>query len=162
MFVLAAEGLLSHTLNRGFSVLNFSVEDLEQIEIVRIPLESLALFQARERIEPNGISRLKEVKEQLCKLYGAGNRQGSLRSEIEFHSSIWEMSGNAWLVASLRRIMIPSFTYGTALRMNRPDLTPELMDELHSLYTDYLERTSVHTAEDCVRLHVGLPANLSS
>jgi len=159
MFVLVAEGLLSHTLNRGFSVLNFSAEDLEQIEVVRIPLESLALSQAREKMTAQSISRLKEIKSQLSTFYGAADREGSLRSEIEFHSSIWEMSGNTWLVASLKRIMIPSFTYGTAFRMNRPDLTPEIMDQLHGLYTDYLERRSPHTAEQCVRLHVGLPAS---
>jgi DNA-binding GntR family transcriptional regulator len=158
MFVLAAEGLLSHTLNRGFSVLNFSAEDLEQIERVRIPLESLALAEARGRVTPADIAHLKGVKAELCRLYETGDRQGSLRSEIEFHGSIWEMSGNEWLVASLRRVMIPSFTYGTAFRMNRPDLTPEIMDRLHGLYTDYLEGLSPHTAEECVRLHVGLPA----
>ena len=158
MFVLAAEGLLNHTLNRGFSVLNFSAEDLEQIERVRVPLESLALAEARVRVTPQEVIRLKAVKAELCRLYEAGDRQGSLRSEIDFHSSIWEMSGNAWLVASLRRIMIPSFTYGTAFRMSRPDLTPEMMDRLHGLYTDYLEGAGPHTAEECVRLHVGLPA----
>lgn len=158
MFVLVAEGLLNHTLNRGFSVLNFSAEDLEKIERVRVPLESLALSAARERVTPAGIEQLKEIKANLCRLYEAGDRQGSLRSEIDFHGSIWEMSGNPWLVASLRRIMIPSFTYGTAFRMNRPDLTPAIMDQLHSLYIDYLEGVSPHTAEECVRLHVGLPA----
>jgi DNA-binding GntR family transcriptional regulator len=161
LFVLAAEGLLIHKRNRGFSVLNFSAEDLEQIERVRIPLESLALAEARDKITPAGITRLKAVKAELCRLYGAGDRQGTLRSEIDFHSSIWEMSGNPWLVASLRRIMIPGFTYGTAFRMNRPDLTPEIMDRLHGLFTDYLEGVIPHSAEECVRLHVGPPATSS-
>ncbi len=159
MFFLAAEGLLSHTLNRGFSVLNFSAEDLEQIERVRVPLESLALAEARRKVTPADVARLGGVKAELCRLYGAGDRQGSLRAEIEFHSSIWELSGNPWLVASLRRVMIPSFTYGTAFRMSRPDLTPEIMDRLHGLYTDYLEGASPHTAEECVLLHVGLRPN---
>ena len=159
MFVLAAEGLLNHTLNRGFSVLNFTAEDLEAIEGVRIPLESLALAKARARVTPAGIELLKEVKTSLAKLYAQGDLQGALRAEIDFHSSIWEMSGNAWLVASLKRIMIPSFTYGTAFRMGRPDLTPALMEQLHALYVDYLEGVSPHTAEQCVRLHLGLPAN---
>jgi DNA-binding GntR family transcriptional regulator len=159
MFVLAAEGLLNHTLNRGFSVLDFRLDDLEKIETVRVPLESLALSAARERADADGIRHLQEIKENLCRLYERGDRQGSLRAEIDFHSSIWEMSGNPWLVASLRRIMIPSFTYGTALRMNRPDLTPQIMDNLHSLYVDYLEGSSPHSAEACVRLHVGLPVS---
>jgi DNA-binding GntR family transcriptional regulator len=158
MFALAAEGLLSHTLNRGFSVLDFSAEDLGQIETVRVPLESLALTTARLRVTPADVELLKEIKANLCRLYGAGDRQGSLRAEIDFHGTIWEMSGNPWLVASLRRIMIPCFTYGTAFGMNRPDLTPELMDNLHGLYTDYLEGVSRYSAEGCVRLHVGLPA----
>jgi len=157
LFVLVAEGLLNHTLNRGFSVLNFSADDLEQIERVRIPLESLALSGARAKVTPADIELLKEIKTSLANLYERGDRQGALRSEIDFHGSIWEMSGNPWLVASLRRIMIPSFTYGTAFRMSRPDLTPALLDQLHTLYINYLEGVSPHTAEECVRLHIGLP-----
>src|SRR4051794_20152871 len=37
MLILAEEGLLTHTQNRGFSVLNFTAEDLAHIERVRVP-----------------------------------------------------------------------------------------------------------------------------
>lgn len=157
MLVLAGEGLLTHTQNRGFSVLSFTEDDLLKIDNVRLPLESLALAQAREHAAPADIERLRAVKENLCRLFEAGDKSGRLHAEFEFHSIIWELSGNQWLVASLKRIMIPSFTYGTAFRMNRPDLSAEVLNRLHNSYIEYLEGTSSHSAEECVRLHIGLP-----
>ena len=157
MLVLAAEGLLNHAQNRGFSVLNFTVDDLIQIERVRLPLESLALVGAREKATARDFERLRAMKDNLDRLFEAGDQDGRMHAEIEFHATIWELSGNPWLVASLKRIMIPSFTYGTALRMNRPDLSRELLDQLHDLYIEFLEGTTKHTAEECVRRHIGMP-----
>ena len=157
MLVLAAEGLLNHTQNRGFSVLNFTAEDLADIEKVRIPLESLALLGGRENVTLQELARLRAIRDKLSKSFEDGDHYGRWLCEIEFHSAIWELSGNSWLVASLKRIMIPSYTYGTAFRMNRPDLSGKLLHQLHSLYIEFLEGSSSHTAEECVRLHIGLP-----
>ena len=154
MLVLAEEGLLTHTHNRGFSVLNFTAHDLEQIEAVRVPLESLALSAAREHVTEQGLNRLAQAKTELIRSFEAGQHAGRIHAEVEFHTTIWAMSGNPWLVASLKRVMIPSFTYGTAFRMNRPDLTAELLDELHTIYIDYLRGSGGRTAELCVRLHL--------
>ena len=158
MLVLVADGLLCHTQNRGFSVLDFSATDLRQIEAVRIPLESLALESAREHAGPADMETLDRSKDELCRLFAEGDLQGSLRGEVGFHGAIWELSGNPWLVSTLKRIMIPSFTFGTALRMTRPDLSASVLDDLHSLYIRYLKGDTVCSAEECVRLHLGMPS----
>lgn len=158
MLVLASEGLLCHTQNRGFYVLNFTADDLIQIDKVRCPLESLALLSARQNVTVEDLDHLKAIKDNLGRAFEQGDQYERWRSEIEFHNTIWELSGNPWLVAVLKRVMIPSFTYGTALRMERRDLSRELLDQLHNLYIEFLEGASTHTAEECVRLHIGLPA----
>src|SRR6478735_3441645 len=43
LLVLVQEGLLTHSPNRGFSVINFTAEDLREISEVRVPLEATAL-----------------------------------------------------------------------------------------------------------------------
>jgi DNA-binding GntR family transcriptional regulator len=158
LLVMAGEGLLVHKQNRGFFVLNFTEADLGKIEEVRLPLESLALANARARAAEADLIHLSEVKTRLARAFDSGDRFGRLQSEFEFHGYIWELSGNPWLVASLKRIMFPSFTYGTAFRMNRPGLSGEMLARLHDLYIEFLAGTSPHTAEECVRLHIGLPA----
>lgn len=157
MLIMAEEGLLTHTQNRGFSVLNFTVDDLTQIERVRVPLESLALAIARERITPRDLDRLAGLKDELARAFDRGDHHVCVRSEIDFHSAIWELSGNPWLMASLKRIMIPCFTYGTACRMSSPDLSGATLARLHEIYLEYLSGSSDRTAEDCVRSHLSLP-----
>jgi DNA-binding GntR family transcriptional regulator len=76
-------------------------------------------------------------------------------AELEFHSAVWDASGNEWLAVSLRRVMVPYFTYSLALSMNRPDLSRELIHVQHTMYIDYLEGTIDRTAESCVRFHAG-------
>lgn len=154
MLTLAEEGLLTHTQNRGFSVLNFTARDLAQIEQVRVPLESLALAASRERITGRDFERLVTHKDAIVAAMEAGDGVACVRAEVEFHTAIWVLSGNPWLVAPLKRVMIPSFSYGTAFRMSRPDLTGEILDGLHSLYIDYLSGTGDRTAEECVRIHI--------
>ena len=153
MLILAEEGLLTHTQNRGFSVLNFTARDLEQVEQVRIPLESLALAASREHVTGRDLERLVTHKDAIVAALEAGDGVAGVRAEVEFHTAIWVLSGNPWLVAPLKRVMIPSFSYGTAFRMSRPDLSGEILDGLHSLYIDFLRGTGDRTAEECVRLH---------
>ncbi len=154
MLVLAGEGLLTHTQNRGFSVLHFTARDLEQIERVRLSLESLALAASREHVTGRDLERLVALKNPIVAAFDVGDGVARVRAEVEFHTAIWTLSGDPWLLAPLKRVMIPSFSYGTAFRMNHPDLTGEILDELHSLYIDYLRGTSDRTAEECVRIHI--------
>lgn len=156
MLVLAAEGLLNHAQNRGFTVLNFTEEDQRQIESVRLPLETLALSEAKQKVTTRDIGRLKAFKDNLVQLFEAEDNYGRMHAEVEFHSAICELAGNPWLIASLKRVLIPAFTYGTAFHMNQPDLSGKTLNDLHNLYIDFLEGSSSRTAEECVRLHTGL------
>lgn len=155
LLILAEEGLLTHAQNRGFSVLNFTPEDLAQIEQVRLPLESLALAAARPRATPAELDRLTALKDEMAEAFARGDRVACLHCEVEFHGTIWTMSGNPWLVASLKRVMIPSFTYGTAFHMDSPDLSRTRLEQLHEIYIEYLRGSNDRTAQECVRIHMG-------
>ena len=50
LLVLAQEGLVSHSQNYGFSVLEFNELDRTEVQQVRLPLEVLALELARRNI----------------------------------------------------------------------------------------------------------------
>jgi len=72
-----------------------------------------------------------------------------------FHTKIWELGGNPWLVSALRRIMAPYFAFSMAYKVNNPNLTYALMHERHNLYIDYLRGMTSKSAEECVRFHLG-------
>jgi len=154
LLTLVSEGMLVHSPNRGFAVLDFTVRDLEQTEAVRLALEPLALQACRACATLDDLSRLTRIKSELVRAYTAGQKFECVSAELQFHQSIWQMSANPWLCASLERVMIPAFTYGAAFRMARPDLTAEWMDTIHQIYIDFVSGAGSLSAEDCVRTHL--------
>jgi DNA-binding GntR family transcriptional regulator len=156
LLTLASEGLLIYNPNRGFAVLSFSVEDIEQIEIVRLALEPLALAASREHASGDDLAQLRELKSELVCAFRAEQQLECVSAELAFHRSIWQLSSNPWLTAGLQRVMMPAFTYGAAFRMTRPNLTAEWMDTIHQLYIDYISGIAAQSAEACVRIHLGL------
>ena len=156
LLVLAQEGLVSHSQNYGFSVLNFTEQDREEIQQVRLPLEMLALDMARQRISDTDIRQLTHLKNAIVAAYTTGNVIDCTQADLDFHSLIWERSGNTRLVASLRNLMVPYFAYGSAFKLSRPDLSAELLDAQHKSYIDFLSGSSKQAAEECVRFHSGL------
>lgn len=158
LLTLAKEGLLVHSPNRGFRVLEFSAGDLEQIEAVRGALEPLALAAGRNYLTAEDARRLTSLKEELVQAFSAGRHDRCVAAEVQFHGLVWQLSNNPWLVASLERVMIPGFTYGAAFRMTKPDLSAGSMDRLHQMYIEYLKGADEFSAEECVRLHLNPPA----
>ena len=55
--------------------------------------------------------------------------------------------GNKRLFSSLRNLMVPYFAYGSAFRMSRPDLTPELLDGSTGVLSELLSGASDQTAD---------------
>ena len=156
LLVLAEEGLLTHSQNRGFSVLRFTPEDRTHIDEVRLLLECRALERARERATPADLAELQRLKNALVELFREGELPARDAAEITFHGYIWELSGNPWLVSSLKQAMIPYFTYSRAIGVVRGDLAPGLAAARHQLYVDYIAGRSRRSAEACVRFHLGM------
>ena len=157
LLVLVEEGLLTHSPNRGFSVIDLSAEDKEHIAELRLMLESRALERGRERVTPADLKRLGEMKDELVNLFQDSERPARDAMEIAFHGYVWELSGNPWLVNALKRTMMPLFLFGRYLGISRASMDVALADQQHQLYIDYLARKTNRTAEQCVRFHLGLP-----
>lgn len=158
LLVLAEEGLVTHALNRGFSVLKFTAKDRAEIDEVRLPLETLALESARGRVTADEIEKLTRLKDEVMTLFLDRQHPARDSAEMAFHSLIWHKSGNVWLESSLKRIMIPYFTYSRFLpAINRREVNADLVAEQHQRYIDYVRGESPFSAEDCVRFHLHLP-----
>lgn len=153
LLILSQEGLVTHTQNRGFSVLRISMRDFGQIDQVREPLEALALGLARERISTESLRHLERLKNRLLKAVSSGQFRESTRLDLEFHNLIAEKSGNPWLEESLRRLMVPYFAFMIAFWTKPEQLTVQMMTEEHDLYCDYLKGTTSKSAQECVQFH---------
>lgn len=156
LLVLAQEGLVSHSQNYGFSVLEFNEHDRGEVQQVRLPLEILALELAIPNVTPTDLRTLDTITEQMTKAYREARYVECTQADLDFHSLVWERTGNTRLFTALRNLMVPYFAYGSAFRMSRPDLTADLLDEQHRSFIRILSGSSDQTAEQCVRFHLGL------
>jgi DNA-binding GntR family transcriptional regulator len=155
LLILAQEGLVTHQQNRGFSVIEFTDRDQQEIQKIRLPLESMALELAKPNISSDDLDLLRKYKDELIAAHRDERTDAMVPAELQFHRYIWEKSGNVWLCMTLRRVLVPFFTFAVALHMNRPDLSLELLERQHSLYIDYLADATEMSALGCVQVHVG-------
>lgn len=154
LLVLAEEGLVVHLQNRGFSVLRFSWQDAQQVQQVRLPLETLALDLARTRLSRDDLQQLESLSLELCRRFESREVVEATRCDSDFHQLIWERSENPRLVASLRTLMTPYFAYGTAFQLSRPDLSTQLLRQQHEMYLGFLRGSLAVTAAECVKFHI--------
>ena len=156
LLVLAQEGLVSHSQNHGFSVLEFDEHDRAEVQLVRLPLEILALELAKPNMAASDVHQLEALNARMVEAYGDRRYVECTQADLDFHSRVWERSRNNRLLVSLRNLMVPYFAYGSAFRMSRPDLTVELLKLQHDWMIDFLKGGSSRTADECVRFHLGL------
>lgn len=156
LLILAEEGLIVHAHNRGFRVPELKERDIEQIAQARLPLETLALELAREHTSPSAIKELNRLSASLLEEFRRGGISVCARADLAFHQRIWELSGNPWLLAALRRICAPYFAYVAAFRLGRQDQSEQLMEEMHRRYIEYLSGNSQQSAQECVAFHLAL------
>ena len=156
LLVLVQEGLLTHSPNRGFSVVEFDQTDFKEINEVRLPLESTALRLARPNISGSNLARLAELKNRMVDSYAAMELLICSQADMAFHSLIWERTANGRMATTLKTLLAPFFAYGSLFNIGRPELTPELLEEEHESFIQFLKGESGQTAEECVRFHLGM------
>jgi DNA-binding GntR family transcriptional regulator len=155
LLVLVQEGLVVHSPNRGFSVVEFTANDLREISEVRVPLEATALRMAKKRVSQKDLDTLEALKHKLVETHAQRQILVCGQADMQFHSLIWERTGNSRLALTLRHLLAPMFTYGSLFNIGRPDLTSALLSEEHDLFIQFLSERVDCSAEDCVRFHIG-------
>lgn len=156
LLVLVQEDLVIHSPNRGFSVVEFTAKDLHEISEVRIPLEARALEMALPRISQDDLGILETLKQKLVETHSQQQILLCGQADMQFHSLIWERSGNTRLTVTLRHLLAPMFTYGSLFNIGRPNLKSAMLAEEHDLFIRFLRNQADRSAEDCVRFHIGL------
>jgi DNA-binding GntR family transcriptional regulator len=106
---LAGEGLVILTPRRGCKVVQLSTRDIEEVFPVLALLESQCAFEATGKIRPKDLPRLKTLHETLEIHTANKDRGGWLKTDQDFHSVLYEISGNRWLlrvISDLRKVVL--------------------------------------------------------
>lgn len=104
--VLAAEGLLTITPNRGARIALSTVEEIEELYPLIGALEGLAGELACSRITDAEIHRIEELHKKMVAHYRKGKFVASKKINREIHEAIFEAAGNPSLTALYRNYMI--------------------------------------------------------
>lgn len=100
---LESEGLATSVHYKGFVVNSISIEDVDQIYIIKTSLEGLAGRLATPIIskDPEKIKTLQMLCKEMEGLSKKKNVKGYSRENIKFHIAIWHWCGNPWLIRIL-------------------------------------------------------------
>ena len=121
LFELESQGFVCRVTNKGTFVTKLCSEDIEQIFRVRRELEGLAAELLQGRASEEDLSRLEAVAEEMRKAAVQKDMESFYRWDLEFHRSIWELSGNKYLVRALDNTVVPLFAFFIMKRLQNLD-----------------------------------------
>ena len=108
---LEHQGFVQRVPYHGTSVTKLGPDEIDQIQRLRIELESLAVEWARARASTENVNELRALVEEM--------RQAALDSDLgrfndcdlALHRRIWQLSGNKYLEDTLERALVPLLTF---------------------------------------------------
>jgi DNA-binding GntR family transcriptional regulator len=108
---LKHQGFIRRVNNKGSSVTKFETEEVRQLYMLRIELETLSLQWARSRVTGAELDQLRKLADNLVEAGERGSRREFLECDFAFHRFCWRLSANSFLAETLERLMAPLFAF---------------------------------------------------
>ncbi len=112
--VLVAEGLLEHLPYRGVRVVQFNVNDIEDIYSVRAHMESLAAREAAMTITDKELKALDALQSEMQKRLAPEHIHEYRKLNMRFHELVYTASRRTYLIRALNQLwaLTPSMLWG--------------------------------------------------
>jgi DNA-binding GntR family transcriptional regulator len=108
---LEHQGFVQRVPYRGTSVTKLGADEIDQIQRLRIELESLAIEWARARATAQDVSELRALVEEMRQATRASDLGRFNDCDLALHRRIWQLSGNKYLEDTLERALVPLLTF---------------------------------------------------
>lgn len=128
LFELEAQGFVHRVTNKGTFVTELTKDDIAQILTVRNELEGLAAELLEQRATQENIETLRRIVEEMRTAATAANLEEFYRADLEFHRTIWALSGNRHLAKALDITVVPLFAF--FIMKNPSDSLAELIESV--------------------------------
>ncbi len=102
---LEESGLVRLEKNRGVYVRQISVEEADEIYEVRAALDEFVGRRLARRTTPELVRELRARVERMEKAAGKGDVDAYVAANLEFHDRLVELTGNAKLLLTYRRLV---------------------------------------------------------
>lgn len=149
--VLTAEGQLVYEAHRGYTVTKLSLEELEEIYLMRCLLESEAIRRAAPGIDDEFTARLGALVEEMDRLSEAGDILGLIERNREFHLSLFERAGMPRLYGTIKVLWQNSDPYRSVF-FNDPASRRRAQEE-HRLVLEACERRNAEEIIATMDIH---------
>lgn len=103
---LAGQGIVVNRVNRETLVRRLTLADVEKIFYLRLELEGLAVELCHSKMNDEALSVLYGIVEQMCYCARKQDIPKFYQFDFEFHTKLWGLSGNEFLEAALRPLLV--------------------------------------------------------
>jgi DNA-binding GntR family transcriptional regulator len=107
--LLIGEGFVTKASGRSARVTSYTEADVAQIYELRGALEGLAArLAAQRRVD---LTPLQEALKEMRKATRTGEIRRLIEADLHFHLCLCELSGNSFLYAQIRTLLVPLFAF---------------------------------------------------
>jgi DNA-binding GntR family transcriptional regulator len=131
LIALQGQGFVRRVTNTGTYVTQFDAEEVRQLYMVRIELETLAFQWARTRVTEQDLAELTRLVDQVVEAGERGDRRQFIERDFLFHRHCWKLSGNRFLAETLERVLAPLFPF--VVVVSGAALSPSMAREHYDL-----------------------------
>lgn len=108
---LQEQGFVRRVANTGTFVTRLNNDEVRQLYMLRIELESVAFHWARARVTQADLAELKQLVDSMVEAGESSDRRKFLEQDYTFHQRCWQLSGNDYLADTLNRLLAPLFAF---------------------------------------------------
>src|SRR5713226_9619900 len=94
---LVKDGYVNHVWNRGFSVKEITVDEVEELYGAREALEPYLAEEAARRVTQDGIQELERLLKKYREFVERRPRRERRLLDLDFHANVAEIAGNSYL-----------------------------------------------------------------
>lgn len=149
---LEQAGLVRTEKNRGVFVRSLSHFEADELYEVRAGLDALIGRLAAERCQPAQLEELRALLRGMQKAGGSRNVDEYYPLNVRFHDVLAQLTGNATLLATYRRLVNELHLYRRETLAHGPDSFPTSTHE-HAAILEALERRDGARAADLLYQH---------
>ena len=151
--LLQQQGLATNHPHRGMFVVHLDDEDTEKINSLRIILEAEAMKLARFNRPPDGERDLKSILSKMESME-PGPAAELARIDLEFHRTVWALSGNEYLERTLTGLTAPLFAHALLLKTKKEK--GRMILQSHRPILDFVLGQTSQSAEEVMLTHLRL------
>ena len=159
--MLKAQRFVIDTGRRGVVVAPVDRRLFESIYQVRSAIEPLAVELATPRLDPALIAKGRAIVMRGARLMQASDAKGVLQADIDFHTLIYELSGNE-IIADMMRLNWQHLRRSMGEVLRFPGMTIQVWKEHKGIFEAMVAGEAAGAAEQMRRHIVDAPRRISA